>query len=402
MSSAAGYLRNSLIYCYKEMVKALVRAYTLKEQKEKKRSDVISVGAMDYTLLLVVIILGLIGVVMVFSSSYMRANTSLGDPFYYLKRQGTFFVMGLTGLLIMANINYQYIRRLAFFIYLIANVLLVLVLIIGISSHGATRWIPMPVIGQFQPSEVAKAGVIFFLSFLISSNKNILVKWPSFLACCGVAAFTSVLVFLGNNMSTAIIVMIIGIGIIFTACPYIVRFVVAGCAGVAGILGYLLLSKDFRADRLEAFLNPFEYQLSIGFQIIQSLYAIASGGMFGLGLGQSRQKTFLPEAHNDIIFSIICEELGFIGAAAVLLLFGILIWRGIKIAMNAPDIFSSLTAMGIMILFSSQVLINVAVVTNSIPNTGVPLPLISYGGTSLLVAMSLLGVLLNISRCSKG
>ena len=381
------------------------RAYTLKEQKEKKRGMLISVGAMDYTLLLVVVILALIGVVMVFSSSYMRANTAYGDPLHFLKRQGTFFVIGLIGMLVMANVNYQYIRRLAFIIYMVSNALLVLVLIIGISSRGATRWIPLPIIGQFQPSEVAKAGVIFFLAFIISNNKNILNKWPSFIVCCGVAAVTSVLVFLGNNMSTAIIVMIIGIGIIFTACPYIIRFVVAGCAGIAGILGYLILSsasENFRAARFEAFLNPFDYQLSKGFQIIQSLYAIASGGMFGLGLGQSRQKTFLPEAHNDIIFSIICEELGFIGAAVVLLLFGILIWRGIKIAMNAPDTFSSLTAMGIMILIASQVLINVAVVTNSIPNTGVPLPLISYGGTSLLVAMSLIGVLLNISRCTKG
>ena len=384
------------------------RAYSIKEQKTEKKSifpKIISVGAMDYTLLLVVIILALIGVIMVFSSSYMIANTKLNDPYYYLKRQGTIFIAGLAGMLIMANINYRFIRRMAFIIYMISNALLVLVLIIGISSRGATRWIPMPVIGQFQPSEVAKAGVIFFLAFLISNNKNILNKWPTFIFCCGIAVCTSVLVFLGNNMSTAIIVMIIGFGIIFTASPYIIRFVAAACAGVAGLLGYLILSsssENFRAARFDAFLDPFKYPKTVGFQTIQSLYAIASGGMFGLGLGQSRQKSFLPEAHNDIIFAIICEELGFIGAAAVLLLFGILIWRGIKIAINAPDTFSSLTAMGIIILVSSQVLINVAVVTNSIPNTGVPLPFISYGGTSLLVAMSLMGVLLNISRCSKG
>ena len=383
--------------------------YSIKKERKTENksllSNVVSVGAMDYTLLLVVIILGLIGVVMVFSSSYMRANTDYGDPYYFLKRQGAFFIMGLSGMIIMANINYRYIRSFAFILYVISNALLVLVLIIGLSSHGATRWIPLPIIGQFQPSEVSKAGLIFFLSFLISNNKNLLNKWPTFILCCGIAAFTSILVLLGNNMSTALIVMIIGIGIIFTASPYILRFVVAAGAGVAGILGYLILSsasENFRAARFDAFLDPFKYPKTFGFQIIQSLYAIASGGMFGLGLGQSRQKTFLPEAHNDIIFSIICEEIGFIGAAVVLLLFGILIWRGIKAAMNAPDTFSSLTAMGIMILVASQVLINVAVVTNSIPNTGVPLPLISYGGTSLLVVMGLIGVLLNISRCSKG
>ncbi|MDR1559431.1 MAG: putative lipid II flippase FtsW [Clostridiales bacterium] len=382
-------------------------AYSTKEHKTEKKgllSNVITVGAMDYTLLIVVVILALIGLVMIFSSSFMRANTELGDPYFYLKKQGTFFAAGLLLMLLMANINYQYIRRFALLIYLIANLLLVLVLVIGISSHGATRWIPLPIIGQFQPSEVAKATLIFFLSFLISNNKKLLTKWPTFILLCGIAAVTSALVLLGNNMSTAIIVMIIGIGIIFTASPYIVRFVVVVCGGVAGVLGYLILSsasENFRAARFEAFLHPFDYPTTAGFQIIQSLYAIASGGMFGLGLGQSRQTTFIPEAHNDIIFAIICEELGFIGAAAVLLLFGILIWRGVKIAMNAPDTFSSLTAMGIMILVSSQVLINVAVVTNSIPNTGVPLPFISYGGTSLLVAMSLIGVLLNISRCAK-
>jgi len=383
------------------------RVFSLKRSGTEKKgvlTDVISVGAMDYTLFIIVVILGLVGVVMVFSSSYMNANTYLGDPYYYLKKQGSFFGLGLLCMLFMANLNYQYIRRLSFILYVIANALLVLVLIIGISSHGATRWIPLPIIGQFQPSEVAKAAVIFFTAFLISNNKNLLTKWPTFILTCGVAAVSSVLVFLGNNMSTAIIVMIIGIGVIFTASPYIMRFVVAVGCGIGGLLGYLVLSsssENFRAARFDAFLHPFDYAKTTGFQVIQSLYAIASGGMFGLGLGQSRQKSFLPEAHNDIIFSIICEELGFIGAAVVLLLFGILIWRGVKIALNAPDMFSSLTAMGIVILISSQVLINVAVVTNSIPNTGVPLPLISYGGTSLIVAMSLLGVLLNISRCSK-
>jgi len=387
------------------------RAYAVREyrgeQKPQKKtvlSNIISVGAMDYTLFLVVVILALIGVVMVFSSSFMRAVGAGHDPYFFLRRQGSFFVIGLIGMIVMANVHYKYLRSLSFFLYMLSNVLLVLVLIIGITSHGATRWIPMPLIGQFQPSELAKAGVIFFLSFLISNNKNLLNKWPGFILCCFIAAFSSMLVILGRNLSTSIIIMIVGIGIIFIASQHIVRFVVAGCAGVGGVLGYLVLSSasdNFRAARFDAWLDPFAYPTTFGFQIIQSLYAIASGGMFGLGLGQSRQKTFLPEAHNDIIFSIISEELGFIGATAVLLLFAILIWRGINIAMNAPDKFSALTAMGIIILVSSQVLINVAVVTNSIPNTGVPLPFISYGGTSLIVAMGLMGVLLNISRCSK-
>ncbi|MDR1912860.1 MAG: putative lipid II flippase FtsW [Clostridiales bacterium] len=375
----------------------------VRDRREGKRG-IISVGSVDYTLMIVVLMLVMIGVVMVFTSSYMTADARLGDPYYYLKRQGVFFLIGTAGMLLMANFNYKYLRSWAFIIYTVANALLVLVFFIGISSHGATRWIPMPIIGQFQPSEVAKAGVIFFLSFLISQNPKILYKWPTFLLCCGLAALTSGLVFLGNNMSTAIIITLIGVGIIFIACPYILRFIMAGAAGVGAILAYLALSaasENFRAARFQVWLDPFSDTSDKAFQVVQSLYAIGSGGLFGLGIGQSRQKTFVPEAHNDIIFSIICEELGFVGAALVLTLFGILIWRGIKIALDAPDTFSSLTASGIVLLISVQVLINVAVVTNSIPNTGVPLPFISYGGTSLLVAMGLMGILLNISRCSK-
>jgi cell division protein FtsW len=353
---------------------------------------------------MVVVILALIGVVMVFSSSYATAMTRQNDAYYYLKKQGAFFFAGLAAMMLMANFDYHYLRRWAFAVYICSNALLVLVLIIGISSHGATRWIPLPLIGQFQPSEVAKAGVIFFISFLISFKRDILLKWPTFLMVCALVGLTSGLVFLGNNMSTAIIVLIIGVGVIFMACPYIIRFVVVGATGVAGLVAFLALSSssdNFRAGRFAAWLDPAKYAQDLGYQILQSLYAIASGGMFGLGLGQSRQKTFLPEAHNDIIFSIICEELGLVGAAIVLLLFGVLIWRGVKVAIDAPDTFSSLVAIGIIILISSQVIINVAVVTNSIPNTGVPLPFISYGGTSLMVAMGLIGVLLNISRHSK-
>ena len=173
--------------------------------------------------------------------------------------------------------------------------------------------------------------------------------------------------------------------------------------GAGGLVSYMaFFSKGFRGARFAAWLDPFSNPSETGYQIIQSLYAVASGGIFGLGLGQSRQKLgFLPEAHNDIIFSIVCEELGFFGAAMILILFAILIWRGIKIAINATDLFGTLVASGIVIMIASQVIINVAVVTNSIPNTGVPLPFISYGGTSVAIMMMLIGILLNISRYSR-
>ncbi|MCL2350973.1 MAG: putative lipid II flippase FtsW [Firmicutes bacterium] len=370
---------------------------------------IIRVGSMDYTIYLVAVILAAIGVVMVFSASYLSAGSSAKlnyDAFYYLKRQGVFALMGVCAMHLMANFPYKLLEKMAFFIYIAANILLVVVLFIGVASHGAVRWIPIPLFGQFQPSEIAKLGVILMVAFLISRNKDILAKWPSFILVCCVVGLTAALIGAGN-LSTAIIVGVVGMGIIFIASTHVLRFIVGGLAGVGGLVGYLVMgmlrpeSGNWRGGRFAAWLDPFAHIDGKGFQIVQSLYAIASGGLFGLGIGQSRQKTFIPEAHNDIIFSIICEELGLVGAAVVLLLFGVLIWRGIRVALNAADTFGALVASGVVILIAIQVLINVAVVTNSIPNTGIPLPFISYGGTSLVVMMGLIGILLNISRYSK-
>ena len=219
---------------------------------------------------------------------------------------------------------------------------------------------------------------------------------------CAFFVFLTVILIALANLSTAIIVSLIGFGIIFIASPYTAVFFISGLIGASGLVFYMSRAKDFRGGRFSAWLDPFSDPSATGYQIVQSLYAVASGVIFGLGLGQSRQKLgFLPEAHNDIIFSIICEELGFFGAMIVLILFAILIWRGIKIAVNATDLFGTLVASGIVIMIASQVIINVAVVTNSIPNTGVPLPFISYGGTSVAIMMMLIGILLNISRYSR-
>ncbi len=367
---------------------------------------IIRVGAMDYTIYFVVIILAFIGVLMVFSASYMTAANSVkyhNDPFHFLKRQGLFALMGLCGMHIMSNVSYRFLKKFAFALYMLSNVLLVIVQFVGITSGGATRWLPAPIIGQFQPSELAKVAIILYTSYLISNNKNILLKWPSFLFCCFIVMVTVALVAWGN-FSTAIVITLVGIGIIFVACPYILRFILAGAAGVAALTAYLAFfagEDNFRTGRFYAWLNPFADQTDKGYQVVQSLFAVASGGMFGLGPGQSRQKTFLPEAHNDIIFSIICEELGFVGAAIIIILFAILVWRGIKVALETPDTFGSLVATGIVLLVAFQVIINIAVVTNTIPNTGIPLPFISYGGTAIITFMGLMGVLLNISRHTK-
>jgi len=392
------------------------------EQRNRERrapevnSIVRGIGTMDHTILLVTIILTLCGIMMVFSASYLLTGRSAqfdNNPFYYLTRHSGIAAVGFIAMWVTSSpkFNYKYLKRLAMPLYLTSIGLLVLTVVVGIASHGSRRWLPIPGINmQFQPSEIAKVALILVLARLLSRNRRMLDTLPGFLFCGALVGVMAVFVALGN-LSTAIIIAVIGGGMIFMASPHIWRFVAMGGAGVAGMLGYLYfmayhaagteIGGQFRGGRFRAWQEPFEYMQGYGFQIVQSLYAIASGGLFGLGIGQSRQKTFLPEVHNDVIFSVIAEELGFVGAGIILLLFGVLIWRGLRIAINATDSFGALVAVGIILMVASQVIINVAVVTNSIPNTGIPMPFISYGGTALVVCMGCMGILLNISRHSK-
>jgi cell division protein FtsW len=382
--------------------------YTQREQHPAKQNRGVTVaGTMDYTIYLVVIILTLIGVVMVFSSSYLYAGTRAAfnnDPFYFLKRNLMMAGIGFVVMNILANFPYRHLRRFAWLAYVISLGLLVAVLFVGIASNNAVRWLPLPYVGQFQPSEVMKAALALLLAVLIERNRDMLKSWRGFWFCIILVALAAGFVYYGG-LSSAIIVAVIGMGIIFIASPYLMRFVVIGGSAAASLVGVLwYLSTDpesMRGGRFAAWLDPFAYQTGKGYQTVQSLYAIASGGMFGVGIGQSRQKTFLPEAYNDIIYSIICEELGYAGGIMVLLLFGILFWRGIRAARKAPDTFGMLMAAGIVLTIASQVLINVAVVTNSIPNTGVTMPFVSYGGTSLIICMGMMGILLNISRYTR-
>ena len=394
---------------------AYKREYS-RQQDERSSQPVAKrgIGTMDQTVLLVVIILTLFGIMMVFSASYVVTGRSARhgfDTFYFLRRHGIISLLGFVAMYVMANFNYRFLKRFAMPLYLTSLGMLLFVAIYGATIGGARRWIEIFGI-QFQPSEIAKVALILLLARILSRNRNILDKWPGFLFCSGVVGVMAVFVGIGN-LSTAIIIAIIGGGMIFMASPHIWRFIVAGLVAVGGMLGYLYvmayhsdrlpeaIGGAFRGGRFLAWRDPFSDMQGYGFQIVQSLYAIASGGLFGLGIGQSRQKTFLPEVHNDVIFSVIAEELGFVGAGIILLLFGILVWRGLMIAMNAADSFGALVAVGIILMIASQVIINVAVVTNSIPNTGIPMPFISYGGTALVVAMGCMGVLLNISRHSR-
>lgn len=358
------------------------------------------VGSIDTILLLVIISLVLFGIVMVFSSSYYYALTHSsfeGDMYHFVKLQALWSLIGFVGLAIMVHFPYRVVRRFGGVAYWFSVVCLVLVQIIGDEIQGSKRWLGVGPIG-FQPSEVAKIAVILFLADYVARHQDELGSLKGFLKAVGVLALPTALVAI-SNLSTAIVIFAIGVTILFVASPKIWYFVVAGI-GAVGALALLLLLPMFayRMSRIRAWLDPFGDILDKGFQIVQSLYAVASGGMFGLGLGQSRQKFFVPEPYNDIIFAIICEELGMVGAAIVILLFMVLVWRGTKIAVEARDLYGTLVAAGIVMLIGIQVIINIAVATNSMPNTGMQLPFISYGGSGMVFTLGSMGILLNISR----
>jgi len=372
------------------------------EDRSAKASSpvIINQGSIDYTLCFVTVVLVLIGIVMVFSAGFYNAATrpQFGfNMFHFVQRQGIFALIGFVAMYIMSKLPYRLMLRSGWPMYIISGIMLIYVTIMAEATGGARRWIEIAGV-RFQPSEVMKVAIIMLIAYMIFRNKKALDTWKGLFYHLGIVGFATFLVLL-EDFSTALVIAAIGMGMLFIASPHVTRFVVLGATGIGAVAFYLLvLADNFRHARVQAWLDPFSDPLGFGYQPIQSLYAIASGGLFGLGIGQSRQKSFLPEPQNDMIFAIITEELGFAGAALILSLFAILIWRMIKIAMEATDMFGSLVATGAAVMIASQVLINVAVVTNSIPNTGVTLPFISFGGTSLLVTMFLVGVVLNISR----
>jgi cell division protein FtsW len=363
----------------------------------------VAVGNVDVTIYLTVTILVIIGVIMVFSASYVHASNRAvfqNDAFYFLRRNGIFAIMGFIAMNVIGRVNYKHWRKGIWPLYFGTLGLLLLVTIIGTTTGGATRWL-----WGFQPSELAKASLIFTIAHLVDKYPSALKSWFNLGLYSALVTAVVVLVLIPGGFSSALILAGIGFGMIFIASPYIWRFIIPGGLVAGAAAAYLFISAhlglDFRGARIQAWRDPFADPLGVGFQTIQSLYAVATGGLFGFGIGNSRQASFIPEPQNDMIFAIIVEELGLAGAGVILLLFGILIWRGIIVAMKAPDTFSSMIAIGIVFTIAFQVVINVGVVTNTIPNTGVNLPFISYGGTSLMVMMGLAGVLLAISRNSK-
>ena len=377
-------------------------------RKDRRKKTPEKQDSIDFVIFFVVFLLVLFGTIMIFSSSYYYAltNPKIGDMYHFLKRQLIWACAGTTMMVILMNIDYRIWKRLAGIGYVFSVVCLILVNFIGHNFNGQSRWLGIGPL-SFQPSEVSKLAVILFLSMYISNHRKEMETGQGFLKCMAIIGLPVFLILI-NNMSTAIVVFGICAVIMFIAMPKLkMKTIVIGgsiLTAILGIVGFVAVKLPqyaYRFNRIKIWRDPFSDPLDKGFQTVQSLFAVASGGLFGLGLGQSRQKTFIPEAYNDIIFAIICEELGLVGACFVILLFLILVWRGIKTAMNALDLFGTLVASGIIAMIGGQAIINISVVTNTIANTGMPLPFISYGGSSLVFTMAAVGILLNISRYQK-
>ena len=340
---------------------------------------------------------------MVYSASAIWAEYKFDDSFFFAKRQMLFAVVGIIAMFFIMNIEYWTWRSWSKVILIVCFVLLVLVLIPGIGNvrNGSRSWIG---IGAFsvQPSEFMKLAMIAFLSkFLSEKQKQITSFKEGLLPSLGLVFTAFGLIMLQPDFGTGMVMVGTCIVMIFIAGAKIKHFVFLGLLGVAGIVG-LIASAPYRMKRITSFMDPWQDPLGSGFQMIQSLYAIGPGGLFGLGLGESRQKFFyLPEPQTDFIFAIIAEELGFIGGSFVLILFSLLLWRGVRVALGAPDLYGSLLATGIIAMIAIQVMINIGVVTGLMPVTGITLPFLSYGGSSLTLMLMAVGVLLNISRYSR-
>jgi cell division protein FtsW len=350
----------------------------------------------DDTLLVTVLVLVIAGLVLLTSISAYNGNVKFHDSFYYLKKQGFATGLGLVGMAVVSRIDYHRWIPLAVPGYLLSILLGVAVLLFGEEYNGSKRWLSLGPV-SFQPSEFAKVAVIVFLSWLIEKNIKKMGKFKSI-----VLTMLTILPIVGlvgaSNLSTAIIILGIGAVMIFTASPKYLQFFWM-IAGGAGFMTIFLALESYRLERIAIWRNPEKYEK--GYQTLQGLYAIGSGGLFGRGLGNSVQKLgFLPEAQNDMIFSIICEELGLVGAGILIGVFLILIWRFFVIAAKAEDLTGALIATGAMAHMMIQIILNIAVVTNSIPNTGITLPFISYGGTSVVFLLLEMGLVLSVSGYS--
>ncbi len=358
-------------------------------EKQKRQGN-----SFDYSLFVIVLILVVFGLVMLYSTSSYNGRVKFADPAYYLKKQSFATALGLIAMILVSRIDYRTWERFTYLAYGASLILSTAVLFFGDEYNGSKRWLSLGPL-SFQPAEFAKLAVILLLAHMVTLRVKKLGKlrqmFPIILSVLPIVGLVGT-----NNLSTAIIILGIAVILIFVASPKYLQFISMGGLGV-GFIAIFLSVESYRLERLAIWRHPEAYEK--GYQTMQGLYAIGSGGMFGVGLGNSMQKLgFVPEAQNDMIFSIICEEWGLAGALFLLFLFLILIWRLLVIAQNVQDLFGSLVAVGIMGHILIQVILNVAVVTNTIPNTGITLPFISYGGTSVLFLLSEMGLALSVSR----
>ena len=371
--------------------------------RRKKRADYY-----DYSLVAVIILLICFGLIMLYSTSSYIAQMNYNDDMFYFKKQALISVGCIVMAIGISMLDYHLLIKLTMPLYGAAIVLMGLVKTsLGHESHGAKRWIQIGSLPQFQPAEVAKIAVIVCLSYMIVQMGKTVKTLKACMVLAGLGGLQGLAAYvLTSNLSTAIIIFCITAGLIFVAHPKTRPFMI-GLALIAAlaVIGVMILSKtletssSFRIRRILVWLHPEDYASGDGYQTLQAHYAIGSGGIFGRGLGNSIQKLgSVPEAQNDMIFSIICEELGLFGALLVLVLFGYLLYRLFFIAQNAPDLFGSLLVTGIFIHIALQVIFNIAVVLNLMPNTGVTLPFISYGGTSIMFLMIEMGLALSVAR----
>ncbi len=357
----------------------------------------------DYSLLFLTLFLVCFGLVMIYSTSSYNASRDYGNPAFYLEKQGAFAIFGVIIMLIVSKIDYRiYITKLPILrvkpvtlLFILCILLQTYVLIFGKEINGAKRWIDLGPLGSFQPSELSKIAVILFTAYIVNLSPVKLDKFKGFIRVAVFVAPLIVLVLI-PNFSTALVMSAIMVGICFVASRKKLYFLVTGFL-MGGVGAAFVFGVSYRSTRIDVWRNVETHPK--GYQILQGLYAIASGGIFGKGLGESMQKLgFIPESHNDMIFSVICEELGLFGAVAVILLFVLMVWRLFVIAINASDLYGGLIATGVLTHIAVQVLLNIAVVTNTIPSTGIPLPFISYGGSSLMVLLFEMGIALSVSN----
>ena len=377
-------------------------------RKHKKKNNK-SEYFFDYSLLFIILFLLGFGMLMIYSASSYTAYLEYGDSAQYLKKQLLASILGLIAMTVVANIPYHFWERFAVLAYVVSIAIIPVVLTpLGISSHGARRWFRIPGIPlQVQPAEVAKLCMILFLACLVCKLGKKAGTFKGIVLMFLAPLPQAIMIWrITSNLSSAIIVVGISVLMIFVADPHYKKYLVMGTGAVAGVIAlvYAIINMEtseggFRIRRIAIWLHPETDPEGTGFQTLQALYAIGSGGIWGKGLGQSMQKlNFLPEAQNDMIFSIICEELGLFGAVAVILMFILLLWRMMIIANNAPDLFGAMLVVGVIGHIAIQVILNIAVVTNSIPNTGISLPFISYGGSSVMFLLIEMGLVLSVAK----